>query len=183
MSERISPKISDEAVNAKTGKIWSEWFKILDNVGAEKMTHKEIVAYLGKNYGMGRWWQQMVTVTYEQARGLRKVHEKPEGFQISKSKTISAPVSKLFKAWANESIRKQWMKDASFTIRKKTTDKNMRLTWIDNATRVEVMFYPKGDTKTQVVVQHSKLPNAKIAEHMKAYWTECLRKLQGFSRQ
>jgi len=180
VSEKNSPKMSDEAVKAKTGKIWSEWFKILDDAGGIKMTHKEIVACLSENYGIGSWWQQMITVTYEQTRGIRKLHEKPEGFQISKSRTISVPVSILFKAWTNKNTRKQWLKDASFTIRKKTIDKNIRITWIDNTTSVEVMFYPKSDVKTQVVVQHSKLPSAKEAEQMKAYWTESLGKLQEF---
>lgn len=183
MNEKISPKMSDEAVKAKTGKIWSEWFKILDEAGGKKMTHKEIVAHLGENYGIGSWWRQMVTVTYEQARGMRKVHEKTEGFQISKSKTISAPVSKLYKAWANENTRKQWLKDAAFTIRKKTANKNIRITWVDNTTSVEVMFYPKSDAKTQVVVQHSKLPNAKEAERMKNYWEQNLAKLQQFVKK
>ena len=36
------PRMSDEAVKAKTGKVWKEWFTILDKAGAKKMTHQEI---------------------------------------------------------------------------------------------------------------------------------------------
>ncbi len=180
MSENIPTNIGDEAVKAKTGKTWSEWFKILDKADATKMSHKEIVAHLKEKFGVGSWWRQMVTVTYEQARGMREVHEKPEGFQISKSKTIAAPVSKLYKAWIDENVRERWMKDPSFTIRKKTANKNIRITWIDNSTTVEVMFYPKGDTKTQIVVQQSKLSDAKRAERMKTYWGENLEQLQKY---
>ena len=64
-------RMSDAAVQASTGKIWKEWFAILDKAGARKMDHKQIVAYLVKHHKVGPWWQQMVTVIYEQARGLR----------------------------------------------------------------------------------------------------------------
>ena len=31
--------MSDEAVKAKTGKTWKQWFAILDKAGAKQMTH------------------------------------------------------------------------------------------------------------------------------------------------
>ena len=34
----------------------------------------------------------MIAVTYEQACGLRDKHEKPQGFEISVSRTIDAPI-------------------------------------------------------------------------------------------
>ncbi len=41
MSEkaRTSPRMSDAAVQAKTGKNWRQWFEILDAAGARKMDH------------------------------------------------------------------------------------------------------------------------------------------------
>lgn len=177
MDRNKSNKMSDDAVQAKTGKTWSEWFKILDNANGTKMNHKEIVAYLKDNFRLGSWWQQMVTVTYEQERGMRKVHEKQEGFQISKSKTFNAPVSKLYRAWINENTRRNWLKDSSFIIRTKNPNKNIRFTWIDNSTSVEVAFYSKENAKTQVTIQHSKLKNLTAAERMKKYWSDNLKKL------
>src|SRR5262247_3618814 len=78
-----SPRMSDAAVKAKTGKTWKEWFAILDKAGARKLSHKEIVSYLSNEQGVGPWWQQMVTVTYEQQTGKRGEHEKPDGYEIS----------------------------------------------------------------------------------------------------
>ncbi len=54
----------------------------------------------------------------------------------------------------------------------------MRITWIDGATHLDVTFYVKGDAKSQVIVQHGKLPDAKGAETMKAYWSEALDRLK-----
>ena len=56
---------SDEAVKAKTGKVWAEWFGILDKAGAKKWAHKEISAFLRDKHEVGAWWCQMV------AGGLR----------------------------------------------------------------------------------------------------------------
>src|SRR5512134_2277217 len=89
-------RMSDEAVRAKTGRIWPEWFAILDAAGAQQMTHQQIVAYLHNEHGVGPWWQQMVTVTYEQARGMRAKHQMPDGYQVSVSKTIAAPAAALY---------------------------------------------------------------------------------------
>jgi hypothetical protein len=86
----MKPQMSDDAVQAKTGKNWKEWFAVLDKAGARKMSHQEIVKYLNTNEGVGPWWQQMVTVTYERARGLRDLHQKPSGYEISISRTVDA---------------------------------------------------------------------------------------------
>ena len=172
-----SPRMSDEAVESKTGKTWSRWFRDLDAAGARKMSHQEIVALLNKKHGVGPWWQQMVAVTYEQARGLRAKHEKPEGFEISVSRTIDAPPGKAFKAWTDEKTRKKWL-PANLTIRKATTNKTLRITWEDGKTSVSVSFALKGDGKSQVVAQHSKLPDAKAAARMKKFWAQALDRLK-----
>lgn len=169
----IKPRMSDEAVAAKTGKTWSRWFKHLDAAGAKKMTHQEIVAHLHGKHGVRPWWTQMVAVTYEQARGLRDKHEKPGGFEISVSRTIAVPIGKAFKAWTDEKTRKKWL-SADVTIRKATTNKSLRLNWEDGHTIVAAAFLAKGDDKTQVVAQHNKLPDAKVAAKMKRFWGEAL---------
>ncbi|HVS80863.1 MAG TPA: SRPBCC domain-containing protein [Pyrinomonadaceae bacterium] len=172
-----APRMSDEAVESRTGKTWSRWFKHLDTAGAKKMSHREIVAHLSEKHGVGPWWQQMVAVTYEQARGLRDKHEKPEGFEISVTRTIDAPLGKAFKAWTDEKIRKHWL-PANLTIRKATTNKSLRISWEDGKTSLSVNFYPKGDGKSQVVVQHGKIPDAKGAAKMKKFWAQALDRLR-----
>jgi uncharacterized protein YndB with AHSA1/START domain len=171
------PRMSDDSVKAKTGKTWNEWFKVLDAAGAKKLTHQEIVALLHKKHGVGPWWQQMVTVTYEQARGLREQHQKPEGYEISISRTIEEPVSKAFKAWTDEKMRKAWL-PSNFKIRKATANKSLRMTWEDGKTSVAVAFIAKGAGKCQVVAQHSKLPDAKSAAKMKSFWADALDRLK-----
>ncbi len=174
----ISGTTSDEAVKAKTGKVWQEWFELLDSAGAAKMGHTELARYLREKHVVAPWWSQMVANTYEQARGKRQKHELPEGYQIGVSKTFERPVPDLYAARDNARIRKQWLDENGLEFRKATLNKSLRITWVDGKTSVDVDFYPKGDNKCQMVVQHQKLPNAQEAERMKAYWKEALERLQ-----
>jgi uncharacterized protein YndB with AHSA1/START domain len=174
--ESFKPRMSDEAVEAKTGKNWSRWFKHLDAAGGKRMSHQEIAAHLSDKHDVRPWWTQMIAVTYEQARGLREKHEKPGGYEISVSRTIAAPAGKVFKAWSDEKTRKKWL-PANFTVRKSTTNKTLRITWTDG-TDVVAAFYPKGDGKCQIVAQHGKLLDAKAGAKMKKFWADALERLK-----
>ena len=177
---QVTPRMSDAAVKGKTGKSWPVWFAALDKLGARKLDHKAIVALVHKKFALGPWWEQMVTVTYEQARGLRQPHEKSEGFEIAKSKTFAVPLAVLYDAWNDGEKRCQWLKDAGFEIRKATPEKSIRFTWVDGETQVVAGFSSPGKSRSMVAVQHSKLPSAKSAANMKAYWAAQLANLQVF---
>lgn len=170
--------MSDSAVQAKTGKDWQKWFAILDRAGAAKMSHKEIAQYLYDKRKVPGWWCQMITVTYEQERGLREKNQKADGYVVSASKTVEVPISALYRHWSDEKLRIKWLKD-KFAIRKETKDKSMRITWSDYKTSVDVYFYEKGGSKSQVSVQHSKLADAKQVEQTRAHWKAALDRLAG----
>jgi hypothetical protein len=169
--------ISSDAVQATTGKTWGEWFAVLDAAGAQALPHPQIARYLQEQHGVPDWWCQMVTVGYEQARGLRQVHQKADGFTANGSKTFSAPVAILYEAWADETRRALWLSGAELIVRKATSDKSMRITWRDG-TNLDVDFYEKSPAKSQVSLQHSRLPDAETASSMKAFWKEALGRLQ-----
>jgi uncharacterized protein YndB with AHSA1/START domain len=173
-----SLQLSDEAVQAKTGKTWSEWLAVLDAAGARKKNRKEIVAYVSGTYRVGPWWRQMVTVGYEQARGMREPHQSSSGYGVSVSKTLPVSVAALYAAWKDEKTRSLWLRERSILIRKATAPKSMRVTWSDRKTNVDVYFYSKGNSRSQVVVQHGKLSDAKAVEKMKAHWSKALNRLK-----
>ncbi len=169
--------VSSETVKAKTGKTWAEWVKALDAEGCRKMNHKEIVAVVNGQFGIGEWWQQMVTVGYEQARGLRQKHERPEGYSVSASKTISVPTAVLFNAWKDSKVRKKWLAEP-ITIRKATPGKSLRLRWSDSQTSISVNLYARGEGKGQVTVQHEKIASAREAAKLKKFWGERVKVLK-----
>lgn len=65
-------RISDEAVRAKTGKGWKEWFGILDEWGMKEKGHTLTAKHLREHCEVSAWWAQAVTIRYEWERGLRK---------------------------------------------------------------------------------------------------------------
>jgi hypothetical protein len=170
-------RISSDALKKKTGKDWQEWFAFLDKENATKLAHKQIVALVQAQLKLTSWWGQMIAVGYEQERGLRVPHEKPSGFEISVSKTIKIPVGTAFLLFQDAKMRKRWLQDPAFEIRKATENKSLRITWPDE-TGVVVDFYPKSSNKTQIVVQHQKIEGAKATEKMKSYWVSQLERLK-----
>jgi hypothetical protein len=172
-----TPPTSDAAVQAKTGKTWGEWLDCLDAEGAQGLDHKGIVAILDQRYGIPGWWCQMVTVGYEQARGLRDKHQKADGYSVSANRTLAVPIATLYAAWADETDRRRWLQDPAVHVRKATPNKSLRLTWVDGKTTVDVNLYARGDDKSQVQVQHSKLADPDEAARLKTYWAAQLDRL------
>lgn len=179
-NSKTGVRVGDEALRAKTGKTWKEWFVVLDQAGARKMNHTEMAAYLYKELRCPGWWNQMVAVGYEQARGLREKHQKPSGYEISRSKVVEVSLARLYAAWQDKKARGRWLNNSAFRVRKETSNKSMRITWGDGKSSVEVNFYSKGDGKSQVTVQHGKLADAMHAERMKTYWAAQLDRLKEF---
>lgn len=120
----------------------------------------------------------MVTVAYEQSRGMREKHQTPQGYSVSVSRTVQVPLAALYKSWQDENMRARWLMPGPLEIRKATRNKSMRITWKDK-THVEVNFYARGRGKSQVTTQHSKLSDAKTAARMKACWSRSLDRLKG----
>ncbi len=166
--------ISDAAVKAKTGKEWKSWFSLLDRAGAARMDHAAIAALLRERFGCPPWWSQMVANAYEQARGLRKKHQMPDGYQVGASKTFGFPVRKLYSAFTEREIRSGWLKGDRLEITTATKDKSIRARW--GETRIDVNFYPK-EGKTQVSLGHNKIKSAAEAAKMKRFWKDAFLRL------
>ncbi len=167
--------VGDKTVQAKTGNTWTDWFKIIDKAGGKDFDHRSIARFLYDSFpDLSSWWSQMITVGYEQTRGKRDKYQRPEGYAVNASKTIAAPVDVVYNAWVNAPKRSKWLPRVKFKISSKRENKNLRLEWQDKKTRVDVEFYERGLGKSQITVQHRKLPDAKRADEMKTYWRERL---------
>ena len=176
--------VGSESVQKSTGRDWDEWLELLDAEGVADADHKTIVQAVARLGLESEWWQQSVTVGYEQARGLREKHEKPGGYEIGRSKTLPVSAERLFRAWSDPVERAAWLPH-EVTVRTANEPKSLRLTWDDGITIVAVYLWPKGsgasgNPKTQVQVQHTKLANAEAAALMKARWSELLASLASF---
>ena len=170
--------VGTAAVLRATGRPWSEWLSVLDRAGAGAMAHKDIALLLSRKYGVPDWWSQMVTVGYEQARGLRAAGERADGFAASASRTVDAELDRLYDAWTDPARRARWLLDAPIDLRRSTDGRSMRMTWTPGGSSVEVSFRARGPGKSQVSVDHGKLADARAARTQKAFWTAALARLK-----
>ncbi|MCG8356906.1 MAG: DUF4287 domain-containing protein [Kiloniellales bacterium] len=171
-------QVSDTSVSAKTGQGWDHWLALLDRAGARSMTHKEIVAVLRAETELSGWWQQTVAGTYERARGLRVRHEMPDGYQVSRSRSLAVALDRVFQAWADPVERESWLGPAPLAEGSRRDGKVIRFTCGDDDSRVEVSFAETATGKCRVVVRHLRIPDGDDAETWKARWAEALDRLQ-----
>jgi len=175
---RETKRSSDQAVKAKTGRGWAEWFAILDRTGAKKWAHQEIASYLHDKRNVSPWWSQMVAVEYEHERGIRQKFQKCDGeFSASSSRTLAVPLAKLYAAWTQEKLRAKWLPNAPMEVTSATPGKYVRAKWKGDS-RLAVGFYARGPQKAQVAVDHGKLANSKECTKMKSYWFAALNRLE-----
>ena len=121
----------------------------------------------------------MVTVEYERARGLRELHQKSSGdFSASASRTLDAPLSKVYEAWADETQRSRWLPKGKIQVTTATKNKYFRAAWDGNKSRINVGFYAKGADRSQVALDHEKLRSAAECVKMKKYWHAAFTRLE-----
>jgi len=162
--------MSDAAIKKGTGCDWKRWVAALDYAKAYEWPHREIAEYVQKKFKVRDWWTQTVTVGYERIKGLREIGQRRGGgYEATKSKTFAVPVARLFKAFKDTRTRRRWLDGVDLTIRSATAAKRMRIGWADQSV-VEVNFVAKGAAKSQVAIQHGKLPDKNAAARMKEFW-------------
>ena len=122
---------SDEAIRQRTGRGWEEWFDRLDEWGAAERPHREIARWVAAQLGIEplAWNAQAIAGSYELARGLREVGEKPDGFAITASTTVAVPVERLYEAFVDESIRERWLPEGRLHERTATEPRSARFDW------------------------------------------------------
>lgn len=179
-SRVAEPGVSDEAVRRATGKDWDEWFGLLDAWGGTTHNHAEIARYIYETYAIDGWWAQNVTVGYERARGMRALHERPDGFSMNASKTFPVPLARLFAAFVNEEERTEWLDGIALRTRTSQENKSARFDVLPGDARLAVYFTARGPDKASAQLQMERLPSAADVERWKALWKDQLARLASF---
>ena len=191
---------TDQAVKKATGKTWNEWFKVLDDEGARQLDYRQIIGLLGeKGYLENRWWQQEVTIGYEEARGKRAVGRNAGAvFQIDVQKTLPVDEKKAWKlitspdglrTWLGAAPRSELKKGLGYRTKDGTIGQflaidegnHIRLSWHprgwETSTTLQVRFVPRGD-KTSIRFLHEKLAGERERERMCSHWQYVLDRLE-----
>jgi uncharacterized protein YndB with AHSA1/START domain len=170
---------TSEALRRASGRDRPEWFALLDAWGAAGRPYREIADWLTGEHSLSDWWAQKLIVEYEEARGLRAPGVRRDGtFEVGASKTVAVPVDRLHRAFVEPKLRERWLPGAAVKERESRSQQSVTFDWGDGS-RVEVAFVAKDRGKSEVTVQHKRLPDAKAAGEMKARWREGLVALKG----
>ncbi|HYC51487.1 MAG TPA: hypothetical protein VEB19_10305 [Gemmatimonadaceae bacterium] len=54
--------MADAKVQAKTGRTWEEWMRVLDSHDASTMAHRDIAMLVSGTYGAPDWWTDGVSL-------------------------------------------------------------------------------------------------------------------------
>lgn len=198
---KVTPKsqfpINNESCQAATGKTMSEWFEILDSRGGPKQGRKAINDHLFGELKLDPWWCTTLVVEYENHHGLKEKDGLGKGYFICSTKTIAAPVDKVYAAWTNAAELDKWFGGgnkanvsdggsfenaggAKGTYKRVRENKDLRFTW-DAGTApslVDVVFTDKGGGKTGLLVNHDRIQTREEADGIREAWAEALSKLK-----
>lgn len=162
--------MSNAAVKKATGRDWSEGVKVLDAVKAAAKNHREIAQYVS-SIGTPDWWSQMVTVGYERIRDCAIADS---AAMVATKRTKAARSRRRYRSFSTR-LRSRASARAGCPARSRFEERHRtsgcacawKMTRFSRSTSS-----PKGDAKSAVAVQHSKLADKPTAEKMKSWWGE-----------
>jgi hypothetical protein len=174
------PGVGDAAIQRATGKSWDEWFALLDAWHGTTHNHTAIARHVYETYGIDGWWAQSVTVGYERARGMRALHERPDGFSGNASKTFSVSVERLFSAFVEPDERERWLQGIELRNRTSQPNKSARFDVLPEDGRLAITFVAKGPDKSAAQLQQDRLASAEEVARWKELWKEQLALLASY---
>ena len=195
---------SDAAVREATARGWAEWEAALDGAGGERMSHRELVAWLEREGGVeSGWWRQSVAVGYEKLKGKRVVGQTADGrFQVGVQRTLPLSPDRAWALLASPDGVRAWLGDgADLALREgetyRTADgatgevrvvrdgSHARLTrdpgGSDRPSTIQIRVEPKGD-RSVVGMHEENLPGESDREERRAHYRAALDRLQALAK-
>ncbi|KFE64373.1 hypothetical protein DB31_2167 [Hyalangium minutum] len=196
----ITERVTNSAVKDATGRDWKAWMRALDAAGAAELNHQQLVALVAQEVESG-WWQQSISVAYEQAHGKRVVGETATtGFQVGVVRTLpmTAPelwdlLTKQEERWLGPGAALKLEPGKEYEVPKKRGAPGVRgvLRVVKPGQRLRMTWQPDGWKKPATLqltlvpkargaalhVHMEKLPDAKAREAMREHWSKLLVKL------
>lgn len=176
-------QVGEARLREATGRSRTDWYALLDDVGAQEWDHGHIARWLGGEHDVDAWWAQSVTVGYEQSRGLRAPGQRGDGsWEASATKTLYTTREQLWPHLADDDLRRDWL-DVDWRMVGVTEPRSLRLV-ADDDSRVTMIVDElapgrDGRAKVRMSVQHTRLPHGDALPETKKFWRDSLAALAG----
>lgn len=188
-------RIGTEAARRATGRGWDDWLSVLDDAGAQHLSHPEIVSLLEREHPEveSGWWRQTITVGYERARGLRVVGQTAAaGFELGVQRTVAADPDRVWALlvsrpdlWLGDGGEAQITPggavtgpDVSGEVRVVRPSVRLRLRWQphDWARPASLQWTLSRTTSggTRIGMHLEQMPDPEARERMRHHWSEVL---------
>lgn len=192
--------IVGDTCKASTGQDFDYWIKYLEDRPELAAKRREAINELYNEMGRGKdvWWSTTAYVAYQAKHNIVKKDGLAEGYTICATKTISADVETLFRAWQHNS--ETWYGTFSHTpaewgyfdesgnqnewtrIRE---NKDLRFNWQTNGvphqTQVDITFAENKKGKTLITITHARIQTREETDGLRNAWNEALDKLKSIS--
>lgn len=191
---------SESALVGATGHGWQHWLAALDDAGAARMSHGDIVEHLERAHPevVSGWWRQSIAVGYERARGRRMVGQTADGhFQIGVRRTITGSPEEIWdllvarpELWlgpgaappapggAYRSGAFGEVAAAHGEFRVVTHPLRLRMTWHPDGWEapavLQITLMRAGPLRTTLGAHMERLPDAAVRERMREHWRAVL---------
>ncbi|HSE41845.1 MAG TPA: SRPBCC domain-containing protein [Acidobacteriota bacterium] len=190
--------VTNEAAKKATGKTLEQWFRELDAWDGLTKGRRSINVYLNEQK-IDPWWCTTIAVEYEKKHNVRKKDGLFEGYFVCSTKTIAAPVEKVFEAWSNIALLSQWFGNSAkvdfkdggvietkdgekgnFSRVRKNKDIRLQLNGpgFSAPVQVDAQFQDKGKGKTGLLVNLTRLQTREEADAVRNAWAEALDNLK-----
>jgi uncharacterized protein YndB with AHSA1/START domain len=190
--------VTNEGAKKATGKSLEQWYRELDQWDGLKKGRRQINSYLYEQK-IDLWWCTTIAVEYEKKHNVRKKDGLFEGYFVCSTKTIAAPVDKVFDAWSNIGQLSQWFgtstkadvrdggtienKDGekgNFARIRKNKDIRLMLEspGFSAPIQIDAQFQDKGKGKTGLLVNLTRLQTREEADAVRNSWAEALDRLK-----
>jgi uncharacterized protein YndB with AHSA1/START domain len=87
-------------------------------------------------------------------------------------------VERLFDAFVDDDLRARWLPVEGVRLRTAKPNRTARFDWKGETQRIVVGFESKGDAKSTVAIEHTRLPDEAAAAREKPLWRERLAELK-----
>jgi hypothetical protein len=170
---------SAEAVIKSTGKSWDEWFALLDEADAAKMTHKEIANWLHAHGDIeSGWWCQSVAVAYEQRIGRRKAGQTCDGdYSVGASRTLNDTIDDALGRWSRVVAGAIEFNGVALLAEPTISSTGKWRYWrakLADGSRVNVNISAAAGGRAVLNLDHDKLTDDQAAGGWKTFWRKLL---------
>ncbi|MBN9504237.1 MAG: hypothetical protein BGO01_01885 [Armatimonadetes bacterium 55-13] len=187
--------VTNDAAKEATGKTLDQWFAELDAAEGLKIGRRECNQYLVKA-GVEPWWCTTISVEYEAHHKKTEKDGKLKGYFICSTKTIAAPVERIYAAWTTSADLDQWLGAGSkinlteggtyenadgnkAEFKRIRQNKDLRFTWkAGDDSLVDMSVQDKGNGKTYLLVNHDRIQTRAEADGLRAAWANAIDQLK-----